>query len=56
MQMKKNGHGSETNERPKNLFQKYIFDPFKYQTYFDTNTDEIYHKLLDALWPFIPEN
>lgn len=56
MQMKKNGNGSETNERPKNLFQKYIFDPFKYQTYFDTNTDEIYHKLLDALWPFIPEN
>ena len=47
---------SSTNERPKNLFQKYIFDPFKYQTYFDTTTDEIQHKLIDALWPFIPEN
>lgn len=37
-------------------FQRFLFDPMKYQKYFDTNTEEIKGKLFDALWPFSPEN
>jgi hypothetical protein len=33
-----------------------MFDPLKYQAYFDTTTEEVQHKLIDAMWPFIPEN
>ena len=38
------------------LFQKYIFDAYKYQKNFDVNTEEIVDKLYDAFWPFQPEN
>ncbi len=47
---------SISSERPKTLVQRFIFDPYKYQSFFDTNTQEIKNKLIDALWPFIPEN
>ena len=43
-------------ENNRSFFQRYIFDPLKYQAYFDTNEVEIYNKLRDALWPFFPEN
>jgi hypothetical protein len=43
-------------EKNKSFFQKWMFDPLKYQVYFDTNTAEVQHKLVDAMWPFIPEN
>ncbi len=45
-----------SSEKSRTFFEKWVFDPFKYQTYFDTNTEEIMNKLLDALWPFFPEN
>jgi hypothetical protein len=32
------------------------FDTYKYSAYFETNTDDIKTKLIDALWPFFPEN
>ena len=47
---------SITNERQVNFLQKYNFDPLKYQEYFEVNTDMIQAKLVDGLWPFIPEN
>lgn len=56
MMMKMKKTQSISSERPRNLFQRFVFDPYKYQTYFDTTTDEILKKLVDALWPFIPEN
>lgn len=45
-----------SSERSRTFFEKYIFDAMKYQVFFDTNTEEIKNKLIDALWPFIPEN
>ena len=47
---------SMSSERSRTFFEKYIFDALKYQVFFDTNTEEIKNKLIDALWPFIPEN
>ena len=47
---------SSEDQKPKNLFQRFIFDPYKHQTYFDTSTEDIKRSLIDALWPFIPEN
>jgi hypothetical protein len=43
-------------EKNKSFFRRYLFDPFKYQVYFDTNEKEISHKIRDAIWPFFPEN
>ena len=45
-----------SSERKKTLFQRYIFDSYKYQIYFNTSTSEITSKLLNALWPFYPED
>lgn len=45
-----------SSERAKNMFERYIFDIYKYQSFFDTTTDDIHNKLLDALWPFFPAN
>jgi hypothetical protein len=42
-------------EKNKSFFQRYLFDPLKYQAYFDTTTAEIQNKLVDALWPFFPD-
>lgn len=42
--------------KDRSYFQRFLFDPLKYQKYFDTNTEEIKRKLVDALWPFSPEN
>ena len=47
---------SSEDQKPKNLFQRFIFDPYKHQAYFDTSTEDIKRSLIDALWPFIPEN
>jgi len=47
---------SSDDQKPKNLFQRLVFDPYKYQSYFDTSTDDIKNRLIDALWPFFPEN
>jgi len=43
-------------EKNKSFFNRYIFDPLKYQAYFDATEAEIFHKVRDALWPFYPEN
>ena len=43
-------------EKNKSFFNRYIFDPLKYQAYFDATEAEIFHKIRDALWPFFPEN
>ena len=43
-------------EKTNSFFNRYIFDPLKYQAYFDATEAEIYHKIRDALWPFFPEN
>lgn len=60
MEMQKKLQNSKTsnltNERKKTFVQTYIFDPYNYQQYFDVTESEILNKLLDALWPFIPEN
>lgn len=43
-------------EKNKSFFNRYIFDPLKYQAYFDATEAEIFHKIRDAMWPFFPEN
>jgi hypothetical protein len=43
-------------EKNKSFFNRYIFDPLKYQAYFDATEGEIFHKIRDAMWPFFPEN
>ena len=43
-------------EKKKSFFRRFIFDPFKYQAYFDTCENEIFNKIRDAMWPFFPEN
>lgn len=30
-----------SSDRAKNMFERYIFDIYKYQSFFDTNTEEI---------------
>lgn len=45
-----------SSEKSRTMFEKFVFDPLKYQVHFDTNTEEIKNKLIDALWPFLPEN
>lgn len=47
---------SISSETSKTFTQKYIFDINKYTVYFETNTNEIKEKIIDALWPFFPEN
>lgn len=42
--------------RQKTYFQRYIFDTSKYQCYFNTSTNEFTVKLMDGLWPFLPDN
>ena len=37
------------------MFQRWIFDSYKYQVYFNASTSEITEKLFDAVWPFHPE-
>ena len=43
-------------EKNKSFFNRYIFDPLKYQAFFDATEAEIFHKIRDAIWPFFPEN
>lgn len=45
-----------SSEKKKTLFQRYVFDSYKYQVYFNTSTLEILDKLKNALWPFHPES
>ena len=45
-----------SSDRKKTLFQRYVFDSYKYQIYFNTTTNEITSKLLNALWPFHPDD
>ena len=45
-----------SSERERTFWERFLFDPYKYQVYFDTNTQNVQDKLVDALWPFIPEN
>mmetsp|Transcript_3361 Transcript_3361/g.5621 ORF Transcript_3361/g.5621 Transcript_3361/m.5621 type:complete len:188 (+) Transcript_3361:209-772(+) len=44
-----------SSERKKSFFQSYVFDSYKYQIYFNVNTNEIKQKVIDALWPFHPD-
>lgn len=50
------GAEAMTNERIKTIFERYIFDSYKYQVYFNASTNEIAEKLFDAIWPFHPDN
>ncbi len=43
-------------EKNKSFFNRYVFDPLKYQANFDATEAEIFHKIRDAMWPFFPEN
>ncbi len=54
--MQKNQTNSITNERQRSFWQKYVFDPFDYQSYFDVDEKDMIKNLIDAFWPFIPEN
>ena len=60
MQMKRDyktdNISSADYEKNRSFFQRYLFDPLKYQAYFDTNTEQIKKTLIDALWPFFLEN
>ena len=47
---------SLSSEKKLNLFQRYIFNTYKYQSLFNINTKEMKEKIGDALWPFHPEN
>jgi hypothetical protein len=47
---------SISSEQPKSFLQRYIFDLQKYDVYFETTTVEIKNNVIDALWPFFPEN
>lgn len=47
---------SISSEQERTYFQTYVFDAYKYTSYFETNSQEIKGKLIDALWPFLPEN
>ena len=47
---------SDKYEKKKTMFQKYVFDSYKHQHFFQTTTEEIQDKITDALWPFYPEN
>ena len=33
-----------------------MFDSYNYQSYFNTSTKEITSKLLNAMWPFHPDD
>jgi len=45
-----------SSEKKRTLFQRYVFDSYKYQAYFNTSTLEILEKLSNAMWPFYPES
>ena len=45
-----------SGQRKQTMFQRYVFDTYKYQVYFNASTDEILGKLMDGLWPFHPDN
>lgn len=49
----KEAYGSDM--RKKTFIQKYIFDMYNHQQHFMVSTNEVFEKLLDALWPFNPE-
>ena len=48
------GQEAISNERVPTFFQRWVFDSYKYQVYFNASTTEITEKLLDAIWPFLP--
>jgi len=33
-----------------------VFDAYKHQSFFMASTQDIQEKLIDALWPFHPDN
>ena len=49
--------GSEaiSSDRKKTYFQRYVFDSYKYQSYFNASTRDIIEKMNDAMWPFHPD-
>lgn len=50
------GNEAISSERKKTLFQRYVFDSYKYQQYFCISTIDIQDKIRDALWPFHPDS
>jgi len=36
------------------FFERWVFDSYKYQVYFNASTTEITEKMFDAIWPFLP--
>lgn len=46
---------SISSERKQTYFQRYIFDAYKYQDYFNASTQDILEKVQDGLWPFHPD-
>ena len=49
------GAESISSDRKKTYFQRYVFDSYKYQSYFNASTRDIIEKTYDAMWPFHPD-
>jgi len=49
------GAESISSDRKKTYFQRYVFDSYKYQSYFNASTRDIIEKMKDAMWPFHPD-